>query len=1430
MGKFKRIIGCLLLVILTINILPSIEIKATLSEGEIGGNKDLRAEISDINIVSNTNVTVENAKEWARKKGATQTFINLADLFWKYSPTNGNVNPAIAYVQSAKETGYGKFGGVIDETYFNTCGMKNSEGGGDYEPGAHYRFKNWDEGVQAQLDHLALYAGAASYPRSNSPDPRHFPYLNGKAPTVKSLGGKWAPSSTYGIEIFNLYYNLLEVSNLVPKLENRLMIDTVKLNGSLLNVSGWALNSAGMKEVKIYIDDVFKGNATYGMERTDVGNAYPLYPNSSKSGYEKQLDVSDVKDGDRSVRIEAVGNDGTVKSDKRTVTFKKEPKYPNRINIDVPNENESVKNNLLEVSGWALNASGVKEVKTYIDGKYVGNANYGLSRTDVGKAYPEYVDAYNSGYEAKIDVKSFTAGKKILTIEAIGNDGIASRMEKAINISRKAAIIDIDSPIQNEVIKNDSLNVKGWALNDSGVKEVKVYIDGKYINNAKYGLDRSDVNNAFPGYTNGLKSGYELTIDVNNIEAGNRKVLVESIGFDGAKASVERVVSIVRTPSKLYVDSPNQNEVVKNNSVSVRGWALNSSGVKEVKVYVDDKYIKNAEYGIERPDVNNAYPGYQNGDKSGYELNLDLKSIQSGNRKITIEAIGFNGLALKEDRIINISRKPTIINIDLPSQNGVIKGDSLYIRGWALNDSGVKEIKVYLDNKYMGNANYGLSRTDVNSAYPGYVNGDKSGYEQNIDIKNIEPGNKTITVEVIGIDGTSTKLERNVSIARKPALIDIDSPTMNYKVTNNSLYVSGWALNASGVKSVKVFIDGKDMGNAEYGIIRDDVNNAYPGYTNGNKSGYSMTVDLSTIQTGDRNVIVEAIGFDGVSARVQRTISIVRKPARIDIDEPIQNKNITENYLNVRGWSLDDSGVKEVKIYIDGKFMTSAVYGSSRTDVNSAFPGYVNGDKSGYEAKVDLSNVSSGTKKITVESVGHDGKSVIVERNVNIQRTSDLPGLMDINDPINSVVVSNEKLYVRGWALNGTGIKEIKIFADGKYKGNASYGLNRPDVNATYPGYLNGDKSGYELTIDMSNIASGDRNIEVQAVGNDGKITTMTKVVKILPRGSKPARMDIDEPVDNSINLFATMKVRGWALNDSGIKEVQIYINDVFVKNAQIRIDRPDVNAAFPAYADGENGGYEATIDVSSLPKGHNVVKVVAIGYDNSSVGMTRVVRNTNSKLIVIDPGHNYVGDSGSSATHNGIRYIEDNLNMQVAIKLKAELVAMGYEVAMTVEPRIYLMEYNDERLLRESLKRRVDFANSRNADLFVSIHHDSAGSSAVGVTGFYSSYKPNLDQSGIVEMPGWGGSVNVDTTPTQQALKGKTICENIINNMASKAGYNNRGSNDYEMYVTKHTTMPAVLIENGFLSNPNEAARLADPNEQLKKARIIADEIKKGL
>ena len=166
------------------------------------GNGDISAEIvenKNYNILSGPSVTLDQCMRWAESKKATDLFMEIVPILYNTAVENG-VDPALVVAQSAKETGYCRFGGVLDASFKNTCGLKTPAGGGDYDKDAHTRFDSWEDGALAQVQHLALYAGKEGYPLENPKDPRHFKSLFGKCKTVRSLTGNWAGGS-YGSDL-----------------------------------------------------------------------------------------------------------------------------------------------------------------------------------------------------------------------------------------------------------------------------------------------------------------------------------------------------------------------------------------------------------------------------------------------------------------------------------------------------------------------------------------------------------------------------------------------------------------------------------------------------------------------------------------------------------------------------------------------------------------------------------------------------------------------------------------------------------------------------------------------------------------------------------------------------------------------------------------------------------------------------------------------------------------------------------------------------------------------------------------------------------------------------------------------------------------------------------------------------------------------------
>lgn len=176
-------------------------------------------------IINEPRATLQQCVAWIEGKNTAHPLAKaLIPILYDVALERG-IDPCILIAQAMKETGYFNFKGVLRPNFCNTCGLKATKGGGDQDPNAHMRFEYWEDGISAHADHLALYAGANSFPRyspncgshtnekykynGTTKDPRHFTYLYGKCPNVEDLGGNWAPSKQYGSDIVDMVEQII---------------------------------------------------------------------------------------------------------------------------------------------------------------------------------------------------------------------------------------------------------------------------------------------------------------------------------------------------------------------------------------------------------------------------------------------------------------------------------------------------------------------------------------------------------------------------------------------------------------------------------------------------------------------------------------------------------------------------------------------------------------------------------------------------------------------------------------------------------------------------------------------------------------------------------------------------------------------------------------------------------------------------------------------------------------------------------------------------------------------------------------------------------------------------------------------------------------------------------------------------------------------
>jgi len=213
------------------------------------------------------------------------------------------------------------------------------------------------------------------------------------------------------------------------------------------------------------------------------------------------------------------------------------------------------------------------------------------------------------------------------------------------------------------------------------------------------------------------------------------------------------------------------------------------------------------------------------------------------------------------------------------------------------------------------------------------------------------------------------------------------------------------------------------------------------------------------------------------------------------------------------------------------------------------------------------------------------------------------------------------------------------------------------------------------------------------------------------------------------------------------------------------------------------------------------------------------VTRQLEVRTVVVDAGH-----GGSNPGVDGVGGIlEKNVNLAVALKLREELRRRGFEVVLTRD--------DDQHL---SLAERAEIANAAGGDLFISLHCNGwFNEGARGFeTYFLSPAKSDWSQSvEAVENSGHDEPDDVefivwDLVQNSFISASSDLAEVVQAEVTRDLGQPDRGVRQAGFRVLVGAWMPAVLLEMGFLTHPDEARQLARDSYQRQLARAIAEAV----
>ena len=185
---------------------------------------------------------------------------------------------------------------------------------------------------------------------------------------------------------------------------------------------------------------------------------------------------------------------------------------------------------------------------------------------------------------------------------------------------------------------------------------------------------------------------------------------------------------------------------------------------------------------------------------------------------------------------------------------------------------------------------------------------------------------------------------------------------------------------------------------------------------------------------------------------------------------------------------------------------------------------------------------------------------------------------------------------------------------------------------------------------------------------------------------------------------------------------------------------------------------------------------------------------------VIIDAGH---GGEDGGCEGNGL--VEKDLNLDIALRVASLLEDAGINVVMTRDTDILLYDKNSDYVGKkkaQDVRRRLEIAKNQDDPVLVSIHMNYFAQTKY--SGLQVWYSKNDPRSRIL-----AGLIQTETKNTLQPSNTRSIKE-------ATSG----------IFLLHNATFPAVLIECGFLSNPEEARSLGDTEYREKLSKIFFDAI----
>ena len=432
------------------------------------------------------------------------------------------------------------------------------------------------------------------------------------------------------------------------------------------------------------------------------------------------------------------------------------------------------------------------------------------------------------------------------------------------------------------------LLVQGWAVALTSISAVQVFAGTERVGDATLGGQREDVAAALNGYPNAGLSGFSLTVQLDEIHQEAETVRVQVACSNGIGHA--ETIPVERLPRRQVprVEEPRRTAPPADSSPG-------------------------------------AFPAFNQG--PSYQLTTGLRidpqsAVVSAQKPDGMPFMGLSSVLPLADRVSSQAseaaaraREEAAGKIEMYCDEAQLTGDGiLSLNGWAVCKAGIARVRVLLDDDEIGLAEYGHERSDVGRIFHAVPMSHLSGFKFDRKVRDRVAGQYTVRVIVSNMRNEQSEKELTVVAAAlpepepaaSPAIaapaaaaaepapeqpaefrFELDSPAVSNGAATapitGRLTIDGWLLSRSGVARFEVFLDDQRLGDAHYGLARQDVGVAFPEWPNSLRAGYAFHCPPRSLKDGEHTVRLRIVSTTGVELIREFRITVKKSDEQQDL-------------------------------------------------------------------------------------------------------------------------------------------------------------------------------------------------------------------------------------------------------------------------------------------------------------------------------------------------------------------------------------------------------------------------------------------------------------------------------------------------------------------------------------------------------------------